>query len=54
MFGYVIHRLFIMVPTLLVISFLVFLIIQAPPVPPPPAPPHKGAGRTWSSPPARR
>ena len=31
MFGYVMHRLFTMVPTLLVISFLVFLIIQAPP-----------------------
>ncbi len=31
MFGYVMHRLFTMVPTLLAISFLVFLIIQAPP-----------------------
>ncbi|WP_119460564.1 ABC transporter permease [Rhodospirillaceae bacterium SYSU D60014] len=31
MFGYVMHRLFIMIPTLLVISALIFLIIQAPP-----------------------
>ena len=31
MFGYIIHRLLVMVPTLLVISALVFLIIQAPP-----------------------
>jgi peptide/nickel transport system permease protein len=31
MFGYVIQRLFIMIPTLLVISVLIFLIIQAPP-----------------------
>ena len=31
MFAYVIRRLFIMIPTLLVISFLVFVIIQAPP-----------------------
>jgi peptide/nickel transport system permease protein len=31
MFGYIIRRLFIMIPTLLVISLLVFLIIQAPP-----------------------
>ena len=31
MFGYVLRRLFIMIPTLLVISFLVFAIIQAPP-----------------------
>ena len=31
MLGYVVRRLLIMIPTLLVISFLVFLIIQAPP-----------------------
>jgi peptide/nickel transport system permease protein len=31
MFGYIIRRLFIMIPTLIVISLLVFLIIQAPP-----------------------
>jgi peptide/nickel transport system permease protein len=31
MFRYIIHRLAIMIPTLLVISFLVFVIIQAPP-----------------------
>ncbi|HEX2582103.1 MAG TPA: ABC transporter permease [Dongiaceae bacterium] len=31
MFRYLMHRLFIMVPTLAVISFLVFAIIQAPP-----------------------
>jgi len=31
MFGYFVRRLFIMIPTLLAISFLVFLIIQAPP-----------------------
>ena len=31
MFGYIVHRLLVMVPTLLVISALVFLIIQAPP-----------------------
>lgn len=31
MFGYVVHRLFIMIPTLFVISVLTFLIIQAPP-----------------------
>jgi peptide/nickel transport system permease protein len=31
MFGYIIRRLFIMIPTLFVISLLVFLIIQAPP-----------------------
>jgi peptide/nickel transport system permease protein len=31
MFGYIIRRLFIMIPTLLVISLLIFLIIQAPP-----------------------
>ena len=31
MFGYVLRRLFIMIPTLLVISFLIFAIIQAPP-----------------------
>ena len=31
MFGYLMKRLFIMIPTLLAISFLVFLIIQAPP-----------------------
>jgi peptide/nickel transport system permease protein len=31
MFSYIIRRLFIMIPTLLVISLLVFLIIQAPP-----------------------
>lgn len=31
MFGYLVRRLFIMVPTLLLISVLVFVIIQAPP-----------------------
>ena len=31
MFSYFVRRLFIMIPTLLAISFLVFLIIQAPP-----------------------
>ena len=31
MLGYIVHRLLVMVPTLLVISALVFLIIQAPP-----------------------
>jgi peptide/nickel transport system permease protein len=31
MFGYVIHRLFVMIPTLLVISALVFIIINLPP-----------------------
>jgi peptide/nickel transport system permease protein len=31
MFRYIVHRLGIMIPTLLVISFLVFAIIQAPP-----------------------
>src|ERR1700752_1545424 len=31
MFTYLLRRLFVMVPTLLVISFLVFAIIQAPP-----------------------
>jgi peptide/nickel transport system permease protein len=31
MFGYIVRRILIMIPTLLVISFLVFLIIQAPP-----------------------
>jgi peptide/nickel transport system permease protein len=31
MFGYLVHRLFIMVPTLLTISILVFVIIQLPP-----------------------
>ncbi len=31
MLGYIVRRLLIMVPTLLVISFLVFVIIQAPP-----------------------
>ncbi len=31
MFAYVIRRLFIMIPTLLAISFLIFVIIQAPP-----------------------
>ena len=31
MFSYIIRRLFIMIPTLLVISLLIFLIIQAPP-----------------------
>lgn len=31
MFGYIIRRLIVMIPTLLVISFLVFAIIQAPP-----------------------
>jgi peptide/nickel transport system permease protein len=31
MFAYVIRRLFVMIPTLLAISFLIFVIIQAPP-----------------------
>jgi peptide/nickel transport system permease protein len=31
MLGYIVRRLLIMIPTLLVISFLIFLIIQAPP-----------------------
>src|SRR5262249_48073901 len=31
MFRYIVHRLGIMIPTLLIISFLVFAIIQAPP-----------------------
>ena len=31
MFTYIIHRILIMVPTLLVISIVTFLIIQAPP-----------------------
>ncbi len=31
MFGYLLRRLFVMVPTLLLISMLVFVIIQAPP-----------------------
>ena len=31
MFGYITHRLFVMIPTLLVISALVFIIIQLPP-----------------------
>ncbi|WP_259781796.1 ABC transporter permease [Aestuariispira ectoiniformans] len=31
MFGYLFHRLFVMIPTLLVISALVFIIIQLPP-----------------------
>jgi peptide/nickel transport system permease protein len=31
MFRYIVHRLAIMIPTLLVISFVVFVIIQAPP-----------------------
>ncbi len=31
MFTYIIHRIFIMIPTLLVISILVFIIIQLPP-----------------------
>ncbi len=31
MLRYLIHRLLIMVPTLLVISFLIFVVIQAPP-----------------------
>ncbi len=31
MFRYLIHRLLIMIPTLLVISVVTFLIIQAPP-----------------------
>lgn len=31
MIGYILHRLFIMVPTLLVISALVFIIVQLPP-----------------------
>jgi len=31
MFRYVVQRLGIMIPTLLLISFLVFVVIQAPP-----------------------
>ena len=31
MFNYLIQRIFVMIPTLLVISFLIFLIIQLPP-----------------------
>lgn len=31
MFGYLIHRVFIMIPTLLLISVLIFVIIQLPP-----------------------
>ena len=31
MFGYLIHRLLIMIPTLLAISAIVFVIIQLPP-----------------------
>ncbi len=31
MFGYLIHRIFIMIPTLLLISVLIFVIIQLPP-----------------------
>ena len=31
MFTYLVQRLLIMIPTLLVISFLVFVIIQLPP-----------------------
>ena len=31
MFRYVVQRLGIMIPTLLVISFLIFVVIQAPP-----------------------
>ncbi|MEX2618447.1 MAG: ABC transporter permease [Alphaproteobacteria bacterium] len=31
MFGYIIHRLLVMIPTLIVISALVFIIIQLPP-----------------------
>ena len=31
MFGYLVHRLFIMIPTLLAISIIVFVIIQLPP-----------------------
>lgn len=31
MLGYILHRLFIMIPTLLVVSALVFIIIQLPP-----------------------
>ena len=31
MFGYLIHRLLIMIPTLLVISAITFVIIQLPP-----------------------
>ena len=31
MFGYIVHRLMVMVPTLLAISALVFIIIQLPP-----------------------
>jgi peptide/nickel transport system permease protein len=31
MFAYIIRRLFIMIPTLLAISFLIFVIVQAPP-----------------------
>ena len=31
MFGYIIRRLFVMIPTLIIISALVFVIIQLPP-----------------------
>ncbi|MPY72463.1 MAG: ABC transporter permease, partial [Alphaproteobacteria bacterium] len=31
MFGYLVHRILIMVPTLLAISAIVFVIIQLPP-----------------------
>ncbi len=31
MFGYIVHRILIMIPTLVAISFLVFVIIQLPP-----------------------
>lgn len=31
MFGYFVHRLFLMVPTLLTISIIIFVIIQLPP-----------------------
>jgi peptide/nickel transport system permease protein len=31
MFGYIVHRLLVMIPTLLAISLIVFIIIQLPP-----------------------
>ncbi len=31
MFGYLVHRLLIMIPTLIAISLIVFVIIQLPP-----------------------
>ena len=31
MFGYIVHRLLIMIPTLLAISLIIFVVIQLPP-----------------------